>query len=214
MVLELHPCTELDIPEFVRIQISAFGTGGGMTAFMVEHPPSETYINKAVDKHMKSFREEKDVTYLKVIDTELDGQMIAGAKWRINQKERREQDIQSQLPVPGADEEGKHAMIDFIWYLNRVRREFMGTKPFYFLHILITDPAHHRRGAGAQLLKWGTAQADAAQLPCFLESSVMGRPLYARCGFTPRHEEVFDLRKYGGEGEDRNTVMIRDPVRS
>ncbi|KAF3044614.1 hypothetical protein E8E12_003675 [Didymella heteroderae] len=212
MVLELHPCTESDIPEFVRIQIAAFGTGGGMTQFMVEHPPSEEYINKSVDKHLKSLREEKDITYLKVIDTELDGQMIAGAKWRINRKERKEEEIQSMLPVPGADEDGKQAMIDFMWYLNRVRKEFMGTKPFYFLHILITDPAHHRRGAGAKLIKWGTAQADAAQLPCFLESSVMGRPLYARCGFTPRLEQKFDLRAYGGVGEDMNTVMIRDPV--
>ena len=109
----------------------------------------------------------------------------------------------------------------------------MGTKPFYcklhraqiqyvwwftniipVLHILITDPAHHRRGAGARLVRWGTEQADAAQLPCFLESSVMGRPLYARCGFTPRHEEVFELSKYGGEGQDMNTVMIRDPVKT
>ena len=82
------------------------------------------------------------------------------------------------------------------------------------LHILITDPAHHRRGAGAKLVNWGTAQADAAQLPCFLESSVTGRPLYARCGFTPRLEQKFDLARYGGVGEDMNTVMIRDPVKA
>lgn len=63
------------------------------------------------------------------------------------------------------------------------------------------------------LIDWGTAQADAVQLPCFLESSVMGRPLYARCGFTPRLEQKFDLTKYGGVGEDMNTVMIRDPVK-
>ena len=107
----------------------------------------------------------------------------------------------------------------------------MGTKPFYckchamllytrftdvplVLHILITDPEHHRRGAGAKLISWGTLQADAAHLPCFLESSIMGRPLYARCGFTPRYEQRFDLTKYGGDGEDINTVMIRDPMRA
>lgn len=234
MVLELHPCTESDIPEFVRITIAAFGTGGGMTQYMVEYPPSEGYINKTIDKHIKSIREEKDITYLKVIDTELDGQMIAGAKWRINQKERTEEELQAQLPVPGADEAGRQATIDFMWYLNRVRKEFMGTKPFYckpcmigrhsitrlitntlqVLHMLITDPAHHRRGAGGQLVRWGTSQADVAQLPCFLESSVMGRPLYTKCGFTPRLEQVFDLTKYGGEGGDMNTVMIRDPVKA
>jgi hypothetical protein len=134
MVLELHPCTETDIPEFVRIQVAAFNYGGGMTQFMVEYPPSEDYINKSIDKHIKSMREEKDITYLKVIDTELDNQMIAGAKWRINQKERNEEQIQSMLPVPGADEAGKQAVIDFMWHLNKVRRQYMGTKPFYCEH--------------------------------------------------------------------------------
>jgi len=185
-----------------------------MTQFMVEFPPSEAYINKSIDKHIMSMREEKDVAYLKVIDTELDNQIIACAKWRINQKERTEEEIQSMLPVPSADEADKQAATDFMWYLNRVRREFMGTKPFYFLHMLVADPAHHRRGAGGKLVRWGAEQADVAQLPCFLESSVIGRPLYARCGFTPRHEEVFDLSKYGGEGKDVNTVMIRDSVKA
>jgi hypothetical protein len=62
------------------------------------------------------------------------------------------------------------------------------------------------------LVKWGTEQADKVGLPAFLESSVVGQRLYAKMGFTPRHEEVFDLTKYGGEGVDKNTVMIRDPV--
>ena len=98
---------------------------------MVEFPPSEAYINKSIDKHIKSMREDKDVTYLKVVDTELDNQIIAGAKWRINQKERTEEEVQSMLPVPSADEADKKAATDFMWHLNRVRREFMGTKPFY-----------------------------------------------------------------------------------
>jgi predicted N-acetyltransferase YhbS len=80
------------------------------------------------------------------------------------------------------------------------------------LHILVTDPEHHRRGAGAMLVKWGTEQADKAKLPAFLESSTVGKRLYFNLGFTPRHEEVFELSKYGGEGVDINTVMIRDPV--
>lgn len=62
------------------------------------------------------------------------------------------------------------------------------------------------------LVKWGTARADRSGLPAFLESSIVGKRLYANMGFTPRHEEVFDLAKYGGEGFDTNTVMIRDPV--
>ena len=83
---------------------------------------------------------------------------------------------------------------------------------YIVLHMLITDPAHHRRGAGALLVKWGIEQADAHNLPSFLEASEAGKPLYARSGFVAVHEEVFDLAKWGGEGTDRNTLMIRQPV--
>lgn len=79
------------------------------------------------------------------------------------------------------------------------------------LHILVTDPAEQRRGAGALLLKWGAEKADKAKLPSYLEASERGRPLYARFGYEPKHEELFDLAKYGGEGRETNTVMIRDP---
>lgn len=78
--------------------------------------------------------------------------------------------------------------------------------------MLVTDPTHHRRGAGGMLVRWGTERADKAQLPAYLEASQEGRPLYARLGFKPIHEQTFDLTKYGGQGMDKNTVMIRDPA--
>ena len=62
------------------------------------------------------------------------------------------------------------------------------------------------------LIRWGTEKADNAQLPAFLEATQVGVPLYAREGFQPRHEEVFDLKKYGLDGTDVSTVMIRDPL--
>lgn len=62
------------------------------------------------------------------------------------------------------------------------------------------------------LIRWGTVKADDAQLPAFLEATQMGVPLYTREGFQPRHEEVFDLKKYGLDGTDVSTVMIRDPL--
>lgn len=62
------------------------------------------------------------------------------------------------------------------------------------------------------LLEWGCSRADKAKLPAFLESTQMGRPLYVRFGFVPKYEEVFDLTKYGQEGTDTSTVMVREPV--
>ena len=80
--------------------------------------------------------------------------------------------------------------------------------------MLVTDPEEQRRGAGAMLLKWGTDQADRAQLPSYLEASEAGKPLYTRWGFEAVKEVIFDLTKYGGEGKDYNTIMIRQPQKT
>lgn len=101
----------------------------GMTRLM-KPPASVENSDKAIQKHIKSATSEPDVQYLKVVDTELGDKMIAGAKWRVNYKERTEEQIQSMLPVPGEEEKGRPAAQDFMNYLHRVRKEFMGTKPF------------------------------------------------------------------------------------
>ena len=132
MPLELHHCTESDLTPFAYIFKDAFSSGEpGMMHLLSANSLSPDYMQKSINKHVQSFREEKDVTYLKIIDTDRGGKMIAGAKWRINKKERTEEQIQSMLPVPGADEEGRQGVQDFMWFLNRVRREYMGTRPFY-----------------------------------------------------------------------------------
>ncbi|KAF2793092.1 acyl-CoA N-acyltransferase [Melanomma pulvis-pyrius CBS 109.77] len=209
MPLEIHPVLPADMPELFRIQRAAFSAG--IAAHLFPRPATPSYIESSIAKHAKSQASEPDVQYLKVIDTELDGRMVAAAKWRINLKERTQEEVEKMLPRPGKEEEGNEAAKAFMAYLRWARSTFMGTKPFFFLHMLVTDPEHHRRGAGALLVKWGTAQADAANLPSFLEASEAGRPLYARLGFAPVHVEVFDLSKYGGEGKDTNTIMIRQP---
>jgi hypothetical protein len=132
MPLEIHRCNENDIPEFVQIQTAAFASGGGMTTLLKPEPRPDNYVQKAIDKHLKSMREEPDVVYLKVIDTDiLNGKMIAGAKWRINLQERTQEQVRKTLPVPGKDEEGRPAAQDFFNDLARVRWEYMGTKPFF-----------------------------------------------------------------------------------
>jgi hypothetical protein len=132
MPLEIHRCKEHDLPEFVQIQMAAFDSGGGMTKLLMPKPLPENYVQKSIDKHLKSMREEKDIVFLKVIDTDiLNGKMIAGAKWRVNKKERSEDVARKMLPVPGPDEEGKPAMQDFLNFLAKVRWEYMGTKPFF-----------------------------------------------------------------------------------
>jgi hypothetical protein len=130
MPFEIRPVEECDFAEFVRIQLAAF-SAGGMTTLIKPSPLPSDYNETSVEKHLKSWRGERDVHYLKVVDTDLGGKMIACAKWRINQKERTQEEVEKTLPVPGKEEEGRPAAQDFYWFLNRVRRQFMGTLPFF-----------------------------------------------------------------------------------
>lgn len=49
-------------------------------------------------------------------------------------------------------------------------------------------PAYRRRGVGTLLLRWGLERADELGLETFLESTEIGRPLYARNGFSVLNE--------------------------
>ncbi|EMD62189.1 hypothetical protein GGP41_002353 [Bipolaris sorokiniana] len=213
MPLEVHRITSPDdLRTFAVIQIAAFASGGGIASLLNPEPVTDEHIKKYTERHVKSWRDEHDVVYLKVVDTDLDGgKMIAGAKWRITEKEKTEEEAQKMYPTPEGDDLNNQALVDFLGFLYRARKQYVNTKPICFLQILVTDPDHHRRGAGSMLLKWGLGKADELGLPGFLEASPMGKPLYERMGFRTQETAVFDLTKYGAEGEDTNTIMIREP---
>ena len=76
--------------------------------------------------------------------------------------------------------------------------------------MLATDPKHHRRGAGRRIVKWGTDVADKSKgLPCYLEASHVGVPLYERMGFEEVETMDIDMSRFGGEGIHHHHVMIR-----
>jgi hypothetical protein len=132
MPLQVHRITSpTDFENFVGIQIAAFANGGGITSLLTPNPITDEYIQEFTGKHIKSWREEPDVVYLKVIDTDLNGKMIAGAKWRINEQERSEEEAKKMYPVPDEKDKGRQGLLDFMAFLSRVRKEYMGTKPFY-----------------------------------------------------------------------------------
>lgn len=85
--------------------------------------------------------EEPDVHYVKVIDTELNGQMIACAKWRINLEERGQEEVEKMLPHPGKEEEGNEPANAFMAYLRWARSTYMGSKPFYCMSYFLLLPS-------------------------------------------------------------------------
>ena len=132
MPLELHRITSPDdLEAFSAIQIAAFESGGGMASLLNPDTSSKESWEKYVEKHVQSWRNEPDVVYLKVVDTDIDGgKMIAGAKWRINEKELSEEVAEKMRPKPQGKDLEKPAVVDFLGFLSRVRKQYMGTKPF------------------------------------------------------------------------------------
>lgn len=127
MPLELLPCEEADLQDFVRIQHAAFQSG--LVAFLAPQPATEEWLHDTASKYAESMRDEPDCHFLKVVDTELGGRMIAGAKWRINPEGRSEEQLKKMLPVPGEKQEGNPVAQAFMWYLNRMRKQYVGTAP-------------------------------------------------------------------------------------
>ncbi|MER6912507.1 GNAT family N-acetyltransferase [Streptomyces sp. NPDC000594] len=62
-------------------------------------------------------------------------------------------------------------------------------EPHWYLALIGADPAVQGQGQGGALMRSGLAQADAAGMPAYLESSKEANlPVYEHFGFTVRHE--------------------------
>lgn len=81
------------------------------------------------------------------------------------------------------------------------------------LQILVTTPAHRRRGAASQLVEWGTKRADERGLKSVLMASEAGLGVYLKHGFKVVKEIEMDLRLYGLEATELRRWMVRDPVK-
>jgi GNAT superfamily N-acetyltransferase len=80
------------------------------------------------------------------------------------------------------------------------------------LDLLATLPAYQGRGFGSKMLRWGTSKADAAGRRLYLEATGEGMPVYLKAGFRPVDEIFLDRAKFGAEGQESFTIMIRDPL--
>jgi GNAT superfamily N-acetyltransferase len=72
------------------------------------------------------------------------------------------------------------------------------------LQILVTTPAHRRRGAASQLIEWGTQRADERGLKSVLMASEAGLGAYLKHGFK--------VVPYGVEATELRRWMVREPV--
>ncbi|OCL14052.1 hypothetical protein AOQ84DRAFT_281910, partial [Glonium stellatum] len=86
-------------------------------------------------------------------------------------------------------------------------------RPVLFLHTLVTYPDHHRRGAGAMIMRHILEKADQLSLDTYLESPEPGRHLYQQFSFKLVIEKEFNLEEYGGTAIDLITIMTRSSTK-
>jgi predicted N-acetyltransferase YhbS len=77
------------------------------------------------------------------------------------------------------------------------------------LSFLAISPKYQRTGAGTALTQWGCERADEDGLPIFVSGSLIGAPMYEKCGFVAKDWSVIQYPKTGMEVLLTN--MLREP---
>ena len=133
MPLEIRPVEEADVPQFVSI-VSASLDASDIGRMMHDDPPHPAYLARRKEKIFKSLSK-PNMYNLKVVDTDNNDEMIAGATWSIFANGRSDEELKElEQPFEPVEEERERygrAQRDFFeGYLNRVRRSF-GKTPHY-----------------------------------------------------------------------------------
>ncbi|KAK0263362.1 hypothetical protein LTS09_002554 [Friedmanniomyces endolithicus] len=217
MPLELHPLQESDMGVAYELMWETFKPD--IMGLMYPDGINDAVREWSNSNSLASWRKDSEkYKKNKVIDTDLPdddpfNKIVGVADWEFYPKYRSKEEREKSNAESEKDglppKINETMMKDFIGQLGEAKEEQLGGQPFVYLHILATHPKHHRRGVGAMHLRWGFEQAEKLGLPVYLESSPMGRPLYARNGFEIKGWLPFDARKYGSEKELPHALMLR-----
>jgi len=217
MPIEIQPMTtEDDHHHFVRLSLTAFKTGiGALVLHPRPHDPSADFTMNLQRVHdsLQTDPAVEDARYIKATDTDT-GAVVAASKWLFYPNGNSEENLDKILAVPASGSDGYEDRFGPIYeWLMQTRREIMGTRPYVYMAILMTDPAHHRRGAAAKMVQWAAGEADRLGIPSYSEASPQGRLVYERWGYRTVRRKTFEMGEFGREGmeDDVSCIMIREP---
>jgi GNAT superfamily N-acetyltransferase len=209
------PTTQPTNSSEVRLRHEAFRQD--INKIFYSNAPNNEPSQATLDRFTESIKDgilNRGIIFLKCVDTST-GEIIGGARYTYYRpkdpqaKERSWEEVEADLttpePYPETDVGIWNGLFDLF---NSNKKEIIGNRSCYKLDTLITHRDHYRRGVGGLLLGWGMEKADDAGVEMYLESSPMGRPLYARNGFEPVKDVSLDLRRWGGDDELWFTVSL------
>lgn len=154
-----------------------------------------------------------EFVYHKAVDPENpSGPMLGVAAWYwVEDPQNSTQNIPWGDPTPGVHLECFEACFGTLrrWRLNYFRER---NQPFVYMAILTVVPEAQRRGVGSALLREGLKEADRRGVPAFIEASPAGLGLYKKFGWEETVKTTVNLKDYGGEDMECNTVGLVRPV--
>ena len=224
MPLILEKAVEADIERMIEVMYRAMSEDP-WDRIMFPTTPEPNNRTNSITRWKNEMHTNPTQWLMKVVDTDLN-EIIAFARWNIFRQERPESEWKKQEKRQWDEGTNVEAANAFMYAIIEKRQRVMGGKAhcrkenragrqcrlltcFTVLGMLMTHPEHHRRGAGKMLVQQGTAFADDAGLPCYLEGSPAGHRLYLNMGFKDVETLDMDMSKFGSEGIHPHYVMIR-----
>ncbi|ERS95176.1 acetyltransferase, GNAT family [Sporothrix schenckii 1099-18] len=213
MALTMRAGTLDDVDQLVEVYMAAFANNGVQK---VVFPPTSTQVRPFWRQNLTNNLTEDD-THVRVMETAATDAgpkaIVAFAVW--NAPRKPTDPIPSMPPRDAWPSDGDpDAAVEFFHDLERQHRRYMAhptnagqQQPHWYLELIATHPAHQGKGAAGALLRWAEQQADAQQVPCYLDATPDGRPVYTSKGHGYRELE---MRRYFG-GVYEHVYMIRDP---
>ncbi|KAI9004641.1 acyl-CoA N-acyltransferase [Gaertneriomyces semiglobifer] len=181
--LSMHRATPADFQAMARIHATAF-TGTPLDSRMY------TGADRCAPDRLQSFieRYEKAVvdpnSYLMVVKArgeDEEEKVVGFAKWAGPVHPKTDMKKMAEKPMPvGIDVE---FLTGFLTAMSEKHDQIWKDRPHYYLHLIATDPAYQGLGVGRLLLDFGLDKARKEGLPCYLEASPAGKPIYEHLGY-------------------------------
>lgn len=203
----MRPGTPADVERMVEIYFDAFSTNlMNARVFPRTLPSAQAFW----DANIRDTFKDPLSNQIVMVDDDTQ-EVVAFAIWGSPRKPTDSVPSMPPLDAFPADGDLESAAV-FFPDLEKQHKRFMTAEdgshiPHWYLELIATHKDHQGKGAAGALLRWGEQRADADQVPCYLDATPDGRPVYTSKSHGFR--EV-DAHQYIN-GQYEHVFMVRDP---
>lgn len=210
MILILAHATAADVPRIAQLETEIFSP---LPFYVALFPHGATLSRKlVVEARYHHLLANDPSTHLLKVTDESTGTIVAAALWSVYAHHRNEKELVRDNGLDWSpDAPSLEVCLKFSRQLLDCRKRVMGGKPYCLLRWLETEVEYRKKGAATQLMTWGSKKADELGIPCYLEASDDGKPVYERHGYVEAGEFVSDIVGDDGKKMSGGKLMVRQP---